>query len=229
MEVYGGGYYSMSVIMFAVGRSGSGKSTAVRHVMQLMEDKKYSTIYVSDYAILRNMSMQNEYQGKFRVNEYNGFDVLDFSVMDTALDELVKHLITLNASQKYDIIFVEFARDTYIKAFRTIASAELLKNAYVLFVEAELNKCIERIYKRVLKYQGPDYHFLSANIMQTYFQQNNLSYFNTEFKKQFDIQEHHLKVICNEATVGELEVEVDDIAKHIFQEVPLLQRVTTGV
>ena len=214
----------MSVIMFSVGRSGSGKSTAIRHIKLLAESKKCSTTYISDYQILLDMSKQAEYREKFCLNQYNGFDILDFSVMNIALEELERRVAVLNDSQEYDVILVEFARDAYSESFHMLQSASLLKNAYVLFIEAELDTCIKRIYERVFKYQGPDCHFLSENIMTTYFRKDNLLYMSNEFERQFDIQKHHLKVVYNQGSVEALEMEVEDIARHIFQDVPPQQK-----
>ena len=205
--------------MFAVGRSGSGKSTAVRYITQLANDRKVSTTYISDYTILQEMSMQIEHRKKFRLNEYNGFDVLDFSVMDLALEELVRRVNELYASQEYDVIFVEFARDTYSNAFRMFASASLLNTAYILFVEAELDTCIERIYRRVLKSHGPDFHFLSDGIMRKYFWQNNLLYFTSKFEREFSLLKRRLKIVYNQGSVEVLEIEAKDIAECIFQDV----------
>ena len=209
----------MVVIVYAIGRSGSGKSTAVRYIKQLATDKNFSSAAISDYATLLTMSKQEEFKEKFRTNEYKGFDVCDFSVMDIAFEELISNIKRLDASQDYDVIFVEFARDTYREAFRKLDSASLLKNAYILFVEASLDICVERIYKRVFKDHGPDYHFLSEKIMRTYFQQDHLSDISSDFENWFDIHQYHLKVIRNEGSERALETDVKDITEHIFQEI----------
>ncbi len=214
----------MPVIVFAVGRPGSGKSTAIRHIMTLAKSHKYITTHMRDYTILLNMSEQDEHREKFYKNEHNGFDVRDFSVLDIALSKLEKQIKILAASEEYDIILVEFARDSYKEAFRKL-NPVLLENAYVLFAEARLDVCIERVYQRAVALYGPDHHFLSNDIMTTYYQQDHWLYMNNAFKDDFGIKEHCLKTIYNEGSLETLELESEQFAKSIFQDVCCQRRV----
>lgn len=207
----------MSVIVFAIGRPGSGKSTAIRHIMELAKSK-YVTIHIRDYTILLSMSKQDEHRAKFRKNKYEGFDVTDFTVLDTALEQLEEQILYLEKSGEYDIIFVEFARDAYEKAFQKFSST-LLKDAYILFVEATLNTCIKRVYERTVELHGPDHHFLSDNIMTTYYKEDHWLYMNNFFEEQFGIKGQHLKTIYNDGSLLQLEANSADFASSIFQEV----------
>ena len=211
------GRCTMSVIVFAVGRPGSGKSTAIRHIMALAKSK-YVTTHLRDYTILLSMSKQDEHLTKFCLNEHEGFDVTDFSVLDIALDQLEEQILYLSKSDEYDIIFVEFARDAYEKVFQRFSPA-LLKDAYILFVEAALNVCIKRVYERAVELHGPDHHFLSDKIMMTYYKEDHWFYMNNFFEEQFGIKRQHLKTIYNDGSLPQLEANSEAFAVNIFQEV----------
>ena len=209
----------MSVIVFAVGRPGSGKSTAIRHIIELAKNKKYVAIHIRDYTILHAMSKQEEHYAKFRPNKYEGFDVVDFSVLDIALCKLEEQINVLIDAEEYDIILVEFARDDYKTAFKKF-SPTLLKNSYILFVEAELNTCIERVRERAVLLHGPDHHFLSTNIMTTYYRQDHRSYMENLFEDDFRLEKnHYLKTIYNDSSVEKLEEEAGKFTERVFQEV----------
>lgn len=204
--------------MFAVGRPGSGKSTAIRHIIELAKNKQYAATHERDYTILLKMSKQTEHCAKFCTNEHEGFDVVDFSVLNVALKELETQINDLTNTQEYDVILVEFARDSYKEAFGKF-SRVMLENAYILFVEAELNVCIERVRQRAAALYGPDHHFLSKGIMTTYYKQDHLSYMKNSFEDDFKLKNHRVKTIYNDTLVEKLEAEAEEFAERIFQEV----------
>ncbi len=208
----------MSINVFAVGRSGSGKSTAVCYMKWLAKNRHYSTIHIRDYTILLAMSKEPEYQEKFRPNARDGFDVLNFSVLDVALERLFVKLSTLESSHKFDIIFIEFARQRYEDAFKKLGTR--LQNKYnILFVEANLDTCIERIDRRTLECCGEDQHYISDEIMKNYFSVDNWPYMNNSFVEQLDLPPNHLMTICNESSIEQLEKETEYYANIIFRDV----------
>src|ERR1700674_5597928 len=84
----------MVVPVFVIGRPGSGKTTVVRNILGLAEQADIPTLRMKDYHILYDM-FKNEQSSvaeitspKFRPTEYEGFDVLDWSVFDDALRAL---------------------------------------------------------------------------------------------------------------------------------------------
>jgi len=162
----------MSVKVFVLGRPGSGKTTATRHIGELAQRRGFTTCRLKDYDILYQMFQHDDGQN-FRPAEYGGFDVLNLSVFDTALEQLEKDVeAVLCSPQTTDIITIEFARDDYTVALSTF-SPGFLHDSYFFFVDANLESCIERIYRRLSNPPKPDCHFVSEYIMRTYYDKEN--------------------------------------------------------
>ncbi len=208
----------MSINVYAVGRSGSGKSTAVRYMKGLADERGCSTISIRDYTILLAMSKEPEHQAKFRPNNRAGFDILDPAAYDIALERLLEQIKYLENSKEYHIIFIEFARRTYKGPFEKLSEG-LRNKDYILFVEANLEICIERIDKRTTGCCGVDQHYISDEIMTSYFSVDNLPYMNDDFAKQFGLSPSHLKAICNEGSIETLKDETKSYATIVFQAV----------
>lgn len=207
----------MSVKVFVPGRPGSGKSEAIRNIVELANSKKLSTMRLKDYSILHEMFVldKGKETRQFHQTDYGGFDVCDFSVLDTALEQLDKKIQT--EEKKADLIFIEFARQDYKKAFKLFEQTSL-DTSYFLFIESELEDCIDRIYRRVYERQKPDHHFVSEYIMRTYYNEDNWSYMKNTFEKDFGIQEQHVKTIYNDNSLKKFLEEVNAFASFLFQQ-----------
>jgi hypothetical protein len=114
-------------------------------------------------------------QKRFRPTELGGFEIVDFSVLDEALFHLKKQanpiLLAPNAKE---MLLIEFARDDYKKAFEILGS-EFLLDTNILFVNASVNTCIQRIHKRVTPGLAPDKHFVSDSILKGYYSKDDSS------------------------------------------------------
>jgi nucleoside-triphosphatase THEP1 len=140
----------MAVKIFILGRPGSGKSTAIRHIEAYLK-KDYpgwSVIPFNDYEILQEMFRVEKLfptnRPKFRETEHGGFDVVDFSVLDTVLKELERQ-VRGRCSTKDELIFIEFARDDYSKALEQF-SHTFLQDAHFLFLDTDVRTCIQRVH-----------------------------------------------------------------------------------
>src|SRR5947208_3252305 len=83
----------MAVKLFLLGRPGSGKSTAARYIELLAADRKWSVVSLNDYTFLQEMFRADTQHQQFRPTgspESDAFDVIDFSVLDRALEK-IKH------------------------------------------------------------------------------------------------------------------------------------------
>src|SRR5712692_7184367 len=192
----------MAVKVFLIGRPGSGKSAAFRYIKKYIQERhqSWSASRFSDYEILHQMFFfEKLYQidierRKFRsTTEHDGFDVHDFSVLDTALKELEKQVRQVWDPNKDEIIAIEFARDDYAKALRRFTPG-FLQNAHFLFIDANMKTCIRRIHERVTQPASVDDHFVSENILLSYYSQQHLP---LDLKRDYGIDASKMHIIHN--------------------------------
>src|SRR5947209_1277866 len=163
----------MSVKSFVLGLPGSGKST-IAHYIKLYLKKKHlnwSTQHISDYDILYAMFQEDKKNkgDKFVPTKYDGFDVLDFSIFDLALQEMERQVVEfINSNKKVELIMIEFARNDYKHAFRQFSSS-FLQGAYVLFLRADTDICKQRIRERTDHPSSKEDHFVSDYIFSAYY------------------------------------------------------------
>lgn len=163
--------------MFVLGRPGSGKTTAFHYISQILENKGWSVTRIRDYNILRKMFQEDKEHKQFHPTQHDGFDVTDFSVLDKALEEVervMEQLHTHTQTQKR-LIMAEFARDDYEKAL-TLFSENFLADTHILFVDADVETCMQRIRNRVLHGKTADDHFVSEVILTNYYGRDNTPY-----------------------------------------------------
>jgi hypothetical protein len=186
----------MTAKVFLLGRPGSGKSTAFYCIDTLARAKGWCVKRIRDYEILQDMFQADIERKKFSPIEYGGFDVIDFSVLDEASREVERRVRNLvGSAQRKELIFIEFARDDYSIALRTF-SPNFLKDAYFLFVETDLETCIQRIHARVAYPTTADDHFVSDTILRSYYCKDNIQYMAADFKGDNDIDKD-IVVISN--------------------------------
>src|SRR5947209_2565187 len=107
----------MSMKLFILGRPGSGKSSTAHIIATIAQCRRWNTVHINDYDILKEMAQADSAHKNFRQIEYGGFDVQNFSVLDVALEELEKKAQHLPLQQEA-LIIIEFARDDYSKALK---------------------------------------------------------------------------------------------------------------
>lgn len=160
----------MLVIVFALGRPGSGKSTGAHHLTEIAWKKGLSAIRIGDYDILHQW-FQQDTQHRFKPARYGGFDVVDFSVLDDALLELKREVERrIERVRAYDdqLIIIEFARNKYCEALKVFGPG-ILKQAHFVYVDADVQTCIKHIHQRTHRHKTPDDHFVSEEIMTGYY------------------------------------------------------------
>jgi len=175
----------VTVKLFVLGRPGSGKSAAFRQIVKNIDQKHkdWSAIHFNDYEILQELFLfEKLFQSdakprKFQAREHGGFDVLDFSVLDKALKELEKKVRSRYSKKnnKDEIIVIEFARDDYGKALEQFSSS-FLKDSYFLFINSDINTCIQRVNNRVTHPATVDDHFVSEDIIRSYYKRQRIPF-----------------------------------------------------
>jgi len=211
--------YFMPVTVFLLGRPGSGKSTAFRAIVERIEQKRenWSHVHIKDYAILYEMFLADNEGKKFCSTEYDGFDVLDFTILDEAsmeLQKLIQQSMTSENNRK--LLITEFARSDYNKAFKQF-DISLLHDAYFLFVEADVETCILRIHERITHPITADNHFVSDKILRGYYLKDNIDYMISSFKTDYGISKK-VEVIYNKGSLQEFVEQVYQFIDFIFQQ-----------
>src|SRR2546423_1930885 len=138
----------MTVKVFVLGRPGSGKSTGARIIVSNAQRRGWSVIRINDFDILKEMFQADIHHERFLPAAHGGFDVIDFSVLDTALEEVERRVRDQMFGIGKKLITIEFARDDYSEALR-LFSCDFLQDAYFLFIDAHIETCIQRIHRRV--------------------------------------------------------------------------------
>jgi len=211
---------STKVKVFVVGRPGSGKTTAVRRLRELARERDWIINRIKDYDILYSMfqAESNLQYKKFRPTAHEGFDVIDMSVFDTALEKLekiVKEEEKKNAT-KEELIIIEFARNDYREAFKFF-DPEFLRSSYFIFVDAKIETCIQRIHDRIVSCPATeDNHYVSEYIIKSYYYRDNWEYMGSYLKKVYGIERRRIETVYNMGSLQEFISRVNRFADTIF-------------
>lgn len=177
----------MTTKLFVVGRSGGGKSTAIKHITEKVE-KKIPVFHADDYPILFDMYWQeyeisdNERSEPKRENKlfipsvpekprlgFNIVNIMHSPVWNIALQKLEQEtqqqIQNNEAMGKDEFIILEFARRNYQEAFHQF-TPEFLKNSHFLLVEAPISVSIDRIHKRA---EERGEQFMGDAVIRDYF------------------------------------------------------------
>ena len=207
----------MSVKLFILGRPGSGKSTASYLIAGLAWERGWSVVRIRDYEILWRMYQADTEHKQFYPARYNGFDVLDFSVLDTALEEVEKRAQRYTPFEdRYELIIIEFARDDYGEALK-LFSRDFLQNAHFLFIETDVEICIERIYKRVTYHLTADDNFVSDYVLRNYYYKDNRQYILSGLRRDYGINKQ-VELIDNVGSLHEFFDRVRGFAEQMFEQ-----------
>ncbi|MBA2395959.1 MAG: AAA family ATPase [Ktedonobacteraceae bacterium] len=205
----------MSAKVFVLGRPGSGKSTAARQVKRFLMQREWTTRHINDYEILRKMFLADTQQIRFRPTEHNGFDAIDLTVMNIALQEVEAEAHPCLSAT--DLVTIEFARNDYREALQQFTPS-FLKDAYFLFLDADIETCLQRVHERVLHSKSIDDHpSFSDTIFRNYYQKENGAYMAACLQKEFSLHKH-VKVINNTGSLNDFKHSVEQFAHEIFNQ-----------
>jgi hypothetical protein len=205
----------MGAKVFVLGRPGSGKSTVAHHMIELANRRGYQSLFVQDYDILYKMFLNDREHEQFRPTDRGGFDVIDYSVLDSALRHMEKEVEDVLTLKRTDLVCIEFARNDY-RAALNIFSPLFLRDAYFFFIDSDLEFCIRRVQERVTDPPLPDHHFVSEYVMRTYYSNNNWEYMVQQCKRDYELCEE-IVAVRNDGLLSMLMDEVNDFAERIFQ------------
>ncbi len=223
--------------LFILGRPGSGKSTVARYITKLAHHEGWVSTYYCDYNILYSMFQAELHkpfcpQQHFEPIDHNGFRVIDFSVLDPALNVIQKRATAaLKDCNPYTrrLIVIEFARDDYIQALRQFDPA-FLQDAHFLFLDADVDLCIQRIHDRVAHPVSIDDHFVSNDIITGYYQKDSTPDMIRKLADAFALDKQNMRHVetCNSREEF-LNDYVRNYTRHLLEPPSSQSRITRPI
>jgi adenylate kinase family enzyme len=209
-----GKLYFMAVKLFLLGLPGSGKSTIARYIHMHVKEWDWSISHFSDYPFLQEM-FRNDIEGKyFKPADHDGFDAIDLIVLDRALKELEQSVDEYTPTMGLkEIVLIEFARNDYHRAFRQFNNS-FLRDAYLLFLEAEIDICEQRILDRVANPHTGDDYFVSNDIFNSYYRDNKPILWS-DLIAEFGFDRQKVKVINNNGSLQDATPQINDLVESI--------------
>lgn len=185
----------MAEKLFLLGRPGSGKSTVRRFITKITQHEFWSPYPISDYKILQNMCAAQREHIHIRPTEFGGFEVLDFSLLDTALQIIERRVEKALKRQPLElprIAIIEFARADYLQALSQFAP-DFLKDAQFLILESDVDICMERIYERTRCCEFADDTYVPVKIMEGYYQVDTTQETVRQLQETFGLSSHQIQ------------------------------------
>jgi hypothetical protein len=221
----------MLIKVFALGRPGSGKSIAAHRLAESAWNEDLLAIRLGDYEILQREAWQEEHSGagaltnrqrRYRLTPHGGFDVLDFTVLDEALLKLKQKIddrdkLARLANNDLQLVILEFARNNYKHAFEVLG-LDALKDAFFLYVNADVEECIKRINERTLHPTSSDDHHVSEHILRTYYKEDDGCEIQSYLTNVCRIPTERIIIADNNCTPSEFAVQIATISEMILKE-----------
>lgn len=202
------GEYRMAVKLFVLGLPGSGKSGVARYIQMYARDKDWKATHFNDYAILEQMFHDDTNGKQFKPAPHGGFDVIDFTVIDTALQRLEQQVNqSLPSAKQQEVILIEFARNNYQKAFQQF-NQDFLQDAYFLYLDAEKETCKQRIWNRVNNPVFEDDYNVSEYIFEKYYHEDDGKDLPDFLEKEHEIDKQRVRIIDNNCSLEEASKEI---------------------
>ncbi len=151
------------MIVFILGRTGSGKSTVARYLGEAAQCSGWFVQSFNDYSFLREM-FETDTAHRFRATEHNGFEVLDRSVFQIAICSLAQQVQSYHLTDNQTLTTVEFTSNNYRESLQLFDS-KLLQDAHFLFLNVDLSACLERTCKRVFYQTTEDDYYVKDIVL----------------------------------------------------------------
>ena len=151
--------------VFLIGRPGCGKSVIYKLLAEQLRVGGYKgeLVRIDDFPILKRIFEQDVDQKRHRRFPGGGMKITDDKVWDDLTRALNEQALKLQSPSR--LLFIEFSRDNYVRAFKHF-SQEILQNSLVVYIDAPFDLCWERNARRVREEKGLDAHLVSREEME---------------------------------------------------------------
>jgi len=151
--------------IFLIGRPGCGKSVVFRIIEQELRAKgfKGELKRIDDFPLLKHIFDTDVEHKRHRPAPGSGVKVTDDTVWDDLIKGLDKQALEMQSPDR--LLFIEFSRDSYVRAFKNF-SPKVLKNSLIVYIDCPFDVCWERNVRRAKKEQGLDAHLVSREEME---------------------------------------------------------------
>lgn len=200
--------------IFVLGRSGSGKSTAAHQITEEARFRGLSAERINDFPILKSMFLADRQHKQFLPTPQGGFEFTDPSVMDIALQR-VEGKAKQRQVSGIQVVTIEFARTNYEQALKQF-SKEFIDSSYVLFLDADIETCLDRIHQRVANPQSEDDHPVESDeLFRRRYAYDNRLYMQHGFKEDFPATRSGF-IDTETITLEDFRDQLHDIAGELF-------------
>ncbi|MCS7132044.1 MAG: ATP-binding protein, partial [Hadesarchaea archaeon] len=151
--------------IFLIGRPGCGKSIAYRLLAEQLKTAGYKgeIMRIDDFPILKRIFEEDVEYKRHKPMPGGGVKVTDDKVWDDLSKALNEQALKLQAKDR--LLFIEFSRDNYVRAFQHF-SREVMQNSIIVYIEAPFDMCWERNVRRAREECGLDAHLVSREEME---------------------------------------------------------------
>lgn len=202
----------MVMKVFLIGRPGSGKSTAARYIAMRARDTVLSVMHINDYELLQAMFQADSRHEFFEPTAHGGFNALTPTVLDVALEQVEEQVCS--SFTHADLVTIEFARDEYHEAF-THFSPAFLHDACILYTDADLDTCLQRVHERVAHPTSWDDHpSFSDDLFRQHYAKDNTPYMSSQFQKDFACK--LVEIVENNGSLEDFIGKIDRFVDMLF-------------
>jgi adenylate kinase family enzyme len=151
--------------VFLIGRPGCGKSIVYKILVEQLRARGYEgeVMRIDDFPILKGIFEQDVGQKRHRRFPEGGMKITDENIWRDLAIALNEQAIKLQSNNR--LLFIEFSRDSYAKAFRHFAP-EVKQNSVIIYIDAPFDVCWERNARRAREEKGLDAHLVSREEME---------------------------------------------------------------
>ena len=132
--------------------------------------------------------------------------MIKFHVLDIALKKAEAR--AQKAMRFADIVIIEFARDDYGKALKQF-DPSFLRDAFFIFIDTDVARCMQRIQHRVTHQKFPDDYFVSEEILRDYYhRQVPSAELRSKLTSEYGVEKQRMIIINNKGTERKFERDI---------------------